>query len=80
MKTRRCAAPAVKGLIRVTRDGECNVYTGHTCRQVEISSGGENKLIESRFGHDHDISCYVKVTYHPLYSMNKFVTNKSKSP
>ena len=21
-----------------------------------------------------------KVTYHPLYSMNKFVTNKSKSP
>ena len=22
----------------------------------------------------------VKVTYHPLYSMNKFVTNKSKSP
>ena len=22
----------------------------------------------------------LKVTYHPLYSMNKFVTNKSKSP
>ena len=25
--------------------------------------------------------CYeLKVTYRPLYSMNKFVTNKSKSP
>ena len=23
---------------------------------------------------------YLKVTYHPLYSMNKFVTNKSKLP
>ena len=22
----------------------------------------------------------LKVTYHPLYSMNKFVTDKSKSP
>ena len=22
----------------------------------------------------------LKVTYHPLYSMNKFVTNNSKSP
>ena len=22
----------------------------------------------------------LKVTYHPLYSMNKFVTNKSKVP
>ena len=22
----------------------------------------------------------LKVTYHPLYSMNKFVTNKSKLP
>ena len=23
---------------------------------------------------------WLKVTYHPLYSMNKFVTNKSKLP
>ena len=23
---------------------------------------------------------FLKVTYHPLYSMNKFVTNKSKLP
>ena len=23
---------------------------------------------------------YLKVIYHPLYSMNKFVTNKSKLP
>ena len=24
--------------------------------------------------------CVLKVTYHPLYCMNKFVTNKSKLP
>ena len=25
-------------------------------------------------------TCILKVTYHPLYGMNKFVTTKSKSP
>ena len=32
------------------------------------------------FINESDSITVLKVTYHHLYSMNKFVTNKSKSP
>ena len=34
-------------------------------------------LSGQRVNHGHSV---LKVIYHPLYSMNKFVTNKSKLP
>ena len=39
--------------------------------------------IEPEVEHDHqpdNLGIQLKVIYHPLYSMNKFVTNKAKLP
>ena len=37
----------------------------------DVGRGSETQL---------QVDGYLKVIYHPLYSMNKFVTNKSKLP
>ena len=40
----------------------------------------ENNVSKCMRIHNEDFVHYLKVIYHPLYSMNKFVTNKSKLP
>ena len=40
----------------------------------------ENNVSKCMRINNEDFVHYLKVIYHPLYSMNKFVTNKSKLP
>ena len=58
---------------------------GHNLSQTSVVNRepghrGANGGKLYKLGENHVISVMLKVIYHPLYSMNNFVTNKSKLP
>ena len=59
----------------------CSCCIGHTLRcEATIYLNFvfiKKKITTSQYHKSHNV---LKVIHHPLYSMNKFVTNKSKLP